>query len=378
MNQIAKVISGAAFALTTLCALPASAANLDFQGIYSFGDSLTDPGNFFAASGGTFPPAPYSDGRFSNGQVWVEYLAEDLELNPARFTSLPPNSEIPDDGINFAFGGATSGSANIAPGFPGVEQQVDGFLNLLGGQSADDDALYTLWAGANDYFNLFASPPSFSDVVLQPFRTVNNLSESITKLAQAGAEDILVFNLPDLGRTPLGASDPTSSFTFNLLTRAHNFLLDRRIARLQRKLPNTNLVLFDVNDLFNDILVDPNGFGLENVTTPCNNSNFYANPPVVSPEVCQNPEQTLFWDSVHPTTVGHEIIADSVYETLESAFGSQKETVAWEFASQSLARSALAVESDPVTTVPEPATVPAIALGGLWLLVQISRKRSNS
>jgi hypothetical protein len=45
----------------------------DITGIVSFGDSLTDTGNYYTATGE--PAAPYYDGRFSNGSLWVEYLA---------------------------------------------------------------------------------------------------------------------------------------------------------------------------------------------------------------------------------------------------------------------------------------------------------------
>ena len=47
-----------------------------FSQIYAFGDSLSDNGNVFAATGMGFPPAPYAQGRFSNGPVWAENLAE--------------------------------------------------------------------------------------------------------------------------------------------------------------------------------------------------------------------------------------------------------------------------------------------------------------
>ena len=48
-----------------------------FNGLTIFGDSLSDPGNLLALKG-FFPPFPYSEGRFSNGDIWVDYLAEDI------------------------------------------------------------------------------------------------------------------------------------------------------------------------------------------------------------------------------------------------------------------------------------------------------------
>ena len=41
--------------------------------IIVFGDSLSDTGNAFEATGHGEPPStPYFDGRFSNGPVWVQ------------------------------------------------------------------------------------------------------------------------------------------------------------------------------------------------------------------------------------------------------------------------------------------------------------------
>ncbi len=62
--------------------------------LYVFGDSLSDVGNVFRATGRQYPASPpYFQGRFANGPVWVEYLADDLKL--------PRNPST-----NFAFGGA--------------------------------------------------------------------------------------------------------------------------------------------------------------------------------------------------------------------------------------------------------------------------------
>jgi phospholipase/lecithinase/hemolysin len=44
-----------------------------------FGDSLSDPGNAFAASGGTTPdPTFYPDGQYTNGDTWAVQLGADL------------------------------------------------------------------------------------------------------------------------------------------------------------------------------------------------------------------------------------------------------------------------------------------------------------
>src|SRR5689334_22397744 len=46
--------------------------------IVAFGDSLSDVGNTYLAIG--YPPAPYYNGHYSNGPIWLEYLAQRLGI----------------------------------------------------------------------------------------------------------------------------------------------------------------------------------------------------------------------------------------------------------------------------------------------------------
>jgi phospholipase/lecithinase/hemolysin len=189
--------------------------------MYVFGDSLSDTGNVFNASqatGTVFPPI-YFNGRFSNGPNWVDYLAEDLNLSPTPVTALGlgiPSSQ----GINFAFGGATTGLDNtIDPSLPGLQQQVGLFTQLVpANQAANPDALYVLWAGANDY--LPTESTTFTPFNT-PETTIGNLSFALSTLAAVGAKNFLVVNLPELGELPLTNKTPISG-SLNTLTSLHN------------------------------------------------------------------------------------------------------------------------------------------------------------
>ena len=122
--------------LLFICALVAQAPSsyaLPYGGMYVFGDSLSDTGDLFTfcksnAACPTFPVgfpfappiAPYDNGRFSNGPVWVEYLAQGLGL-PA-----PAPSNV--GGANYAWGGAETGTGISAQGTPNVGTQIGQFL----------------------------------------------------------------------------------------------------------------------------------------------------------------------------------------------------------------------------------------------------------
>ena len=97
--------------------LPGAAWSLPYSSLYVFGDSLADTGNnavFFDSlsspgalrtptplAGPSIPFFPYAPSNtYSNGKVWVDYLADSLGLSSLA-SSL--------GGTNYAYGGARTG-----------------------------------------------------------------------------------------------------------------------------------------------------------------------------------------------------------------------------------------------------------------------------
>jgi phospholipase/lecithinase/hemolysin len=272
-----------------------ASANQKIEQIYTFGDSLSDVGNVFNATTQLnnvgYPPEPYFNGRFSNGPVWVEYLAKRLKLQPVPYTTLPPGSFSSPNGINYAFGGSSSGLNNAvfptAP-LPGMLAQVNLFSSALTAnqKQADPKALYIVWAGANDY--LFGG-------VTNPQQPVANISNAITALATVGAKNIMVLNLSDLGQLP-GTRSTQFSTQLTTLTNAHNLALSRAVTSLNRSLPGVNIIPVDVNTLVKTVVKFPGVFGFTNVTEACFTNN----------TVCATPNKYLFWDEFHPSTMAHK------------------------------------------------------------------------
>lgn len=286
-----------AFAFTT-AAVTARESD-PFSAVVSLGDSLSDTGNFYEASGGTYPPAPYFDGRFCNGPVWNEYLAGklDMELDPDR---------------QFALGGSLTGSLNynsIPPSFilPGFEQQVDGVLAWNGRKKVDPRALYTIWVGANDFFAWLGS--GSSDPTPMIGQGVANTIGGIADLSAAGARYFVVINLPDLGKTPTALGfGPSVSGLLSYLCASYNDLLAEQLDLIDddRRL---HIVRVDAFALINDMVANPASYGFTNVTQQA-----------LQGLPAADPDQYLFWDGVHPTTAAHEAVADEVHEQLRAEF----------------------------------------------------------
>ncbi|HBE16177.1 MAG TPA: PEP-CTERM sorting domain-containing protein [Cyanobacteria bacterium UBA11149] len=280
--------------------LPLKTMAASFTSIYVFGDSLSDPGNVSQVTGGLIPQSlPYLNGRFSNGLNWVDYLGQDLGLNPVPVTKL--TSILPKEGINFAFGGATTANTNTIPipGLPGLNQEIETFKSLT--SSPDAHSLYVVYAGANDYLGGGETNPA---------NPVGNLSQTITSLFNMGARNFLVPNLPDLGNTPLGLSlGSAGSNGLNFLSAAHNVGLSNALDGLNKSLSGINIIPLDVNSLVKDAI---NGkLGFTNVTESCLTNFNFQSPPDFDYNICDTPDTYLFWDNLHPTTAANRLVADA-------------------------------------------------------------------
>lgn len=247
-----------------------------------FGDSLSDVGQVFQATGGMYPPNPtYFQGRYSNGRVWVEYLADRLHLS-SRQTN------------NFASGGATTGSDRSSL-VPGLLTQVQLFTKTH--QQPNPNALYVLWAGANDYLQ------GVSNATVP----VENVARAITSLADMGAKNILVANLPDLGQLPATRTS-NNSVSLSGLTQAHNQHLRRSLKLLSQQYPDLQIVTMDANKLYFEANANPAAFCFTNVINAC----------LSGTRACSNPDQYLFWDSIHPTTAAHRILGKRAFSVLKT------------------------------------------------------------
>ncbi|WP_335930633.1 SGNH/GDSL hydrolase family protein [Nostoc sp.] len=251
--------------------------------LYVFGDSLSDTGMVFRATGGMYPPNPtYYQGRYSNGRVWIEYLAESLHLSSKQTN-------------NFAYGGATTGSVGNSY-VPSLLNQVQSFTQTH--QKTNSDALYVLWAGANDYLQGVSSATV----------PVKNLTIAINSLTDVGAKKILVGNLPDLGQLPATRTS-TNSVNLSALTQAHNQGLRRSLKILSQQHSDLEIVVLDANTLYRDAIANPAAFNFTNVITPC----------LSGSSICSNPDQFLFWDGIHPTAAAHRIIGKTAFSTIQEA-----------------------------------------------------------
>jgi len=274
MKTPKKAILGILFTIAVVAFSPASFGG-SIASIVVYGDSLSDNGNLYSAI--AYPPAPYWNGRFSDGPVAIEQMAAMLGV-PL---------------IDFALGGATTGIGNYVDGGTPTSFGVSGLpgmsttFSLTSASLIPQDTLFVVWGGPNDFW----SPSSLDTTPEQIWtRSVGDLMSIVNGLRSLGATNILVPGMPDLGLTPGAVVD-------GKVAESTAFAIGFNSALLATLPPGVKF--FDTFTLFHSIVNNPGAYGFTNVTEPCFNG----------ATVCGNPDNYLFWDGVHPTTAADRYLA---------------------------------------------------------------------
>ncbi len=277
-------------------ALSASALSANaFSGITIFGDSLSDTGNVYAATGFTFPPPPYFFGRFSNGPVWVETLAGGLGYGAQSTASFL-------GGHNYAFGGARMNGTSPVPG---VLQQMGG-LWAPSHAFANPNELYVVVGGGNDMRDArstFKTASNADQMGRQAAaqQAAGNLIGSLGFLASRGAKEILISNLPDLG-TSIEAINLGLQYSSSDATQRFNGLMGSVLAAGASF--GLHMHFLDMNGTLQAVRNDAlnNGgavYGITNLSTPCG---AFLGSIGISCDV------SGFSDDLHPSARAHRII----------------------------------------------------------------------
>jgi phospholipase/lecithinase/hemolysin len=290
-----------------------------FSQIVVFGDSLSDTGNVRArtsakSNGAIDYPSHtfnYDNGRFTNDGgtdpashtylgVWHEQLAR-------SFLGLTAASNSLGGGLNYAFGGATTMDGthqeventplgDITITIDDMGKQMDDYL---ASHVIDPNALYIVWGGSNDLRN----DDSASNVTAAAARA----TALVSRLANAGAQYIMVPNVAPLGDVPRYADDPATIAAKNKAAANYRVEIDADLTALQGTLASQSPkpTIYRVDVWADTVRIFSNGprFGFTNITKPSQGSD-------------GNPDQYVFWDDKHPTTAAHFRIAKTAFDAV--------------------------------------------------------------
>jgi phospholipase/lecithinase/hemolysin len=295
----------------------------EFKRIIFFGDSLSDPGNFFVACRTSMigaclpflvppfsdpvPAAPYARGgmHFSNGPTWAEEFAQALHEQ----ASGSPALLVPQVFNNYAVGRARARAG--APTFSpfDLSTQVERFL--ADGKKGSGSDLFVIWIGSNDMGDALLDPQNAGVILTQALTaTLTN----IQVLYGNGARNFLVLDLPNLALTPFVRSlGPIAQAGATEIETAYNSLLNGYVSGvLPAVLPGTKFIYLDANAVLEGIVASPAASGFQDVTDSCLTFG------VTAGAFCSEPNTYLFWDGFHPTTAGHRVLARAALTAIGS------------------------------------------------------------
>ncbi len=290
MSHPRKLASALVLALG--CAGVAHAGSAPFDNVVVFGDSLSDNGNISSLTPGS------ERMRFTTNPGLV---ASELVARHYGFTLEPSTS----GGTDYAWGGAQS--AKDLGVVVSAKTQVDQYL-AGNGARADSHALYTLWVGANDILNLDFS----QDLNAQMVNAANAEVATLKTLQQAGARYIVVYNLPDVSKTPAVNSTPLATFA-GQLGSLYNSTLNEGIATL-----GVGILPVNTYALLNQVIADPARYGFSNVTDRACTTASSIDCTTATLVVPDAGTSYLFADGVHPTTAAHAMLAQVVMSELQA------------------------------------------------------------
>jgi outer membrane lipase/esterase len=320
MLRTRTIVSAIALALASISTAQAQ----EFSDVINFGDSLTDAGNVALIDGNPLTP-PGSSFTTNPDPVYAQIVAN--AFGASGINSLSGGSDYAYGGacVRANGGGFTCG---LSPGSFSITSQVGGYL-LANGGHADGNALYTMWGGANDIFTYAAlvgvGPGTITAAQAQQLTGLSALTEValIGQLQAAGAQNIVVLNLPNLGATPQAAAlGASAQGSFAGLSVIYNSTLNGGLATLA-----DGIIPINAYGFLNEVLSDPGTYGFTNTTgTACGAlSGSLACGPASDPPGA--PDYALhyaaganydyvFADGVHPTGHAHALLGQVVLSTI--------------------------------------------------------------
>jgi outer membrane lipase/esterase len=290
-----------------------------FSAVYLFGDSVSDGGNNNLVFGGLTGPNPTSATfigslpyaapagqrpTYSNGPIWFNSFASSLGLASYAQPSLA-------GGGNYAFGGARMAvdGTGVPPFIPApfpasLQTQLNGHLATT---PVSPTALYIVAGGGNDARAtadaVAANPANIVSITTSGATAYAAATAQIVgTLRAAGASNIVVWNTPDLSKTPAALAGGAASVgAASFITGAYNSALNSALA-------GSGAQIFDLAGLVGSFAANPAAFGFTNVTQACG----------FSGNNC-DAASALFWDAIHPTAYAQGLLAGAMLTAVPEA-----------------------------------------------------------
>ncbi|KAG5456147.1 MAG: hypothetical protein BJ554DRAFT_4194 [Olpidium bornovanus] len=247
------------------------------------GDSLSDDGNTFRLTNGTWPPSPpYARGVFSDGPVWAQVTADLLGV---RLDSAAYGGATTDNRVVV---GKTGPGSNVT--VPSVSEQADTVFGAGGSEQAEAPArggacrALAVFAGGNDlYFDGSATGAAAAARLVGVVASVGDV--------RSCRLPTLIFELPPLEAVPALAGQAELKEKVGRFSREFNAALRKELARANLAAAGAckQVRIFPTFEFFKEASAR-----FPDSRSACLNTT------TMIP--CDRPDQHVFWDQFHFST----------------------------------------------------------------------------
>ncbi|CAF1982501.1 unnamed protein product [Brassica oleracea] len=320
---------------------PPRTRNTTFPAIFAFGDSIVDTGNNDYISTlvkANFPPYgmnfPHGlpTGRFCNGKIPADFIAEFLGVKPTLPPYLKPGLTHEDlvTGVSFASGG--SGFDPLTPivvsaipmsnqltYFQEYIEKVKGFVGKEKAEHIISKSLAIVIAGSDDLANTYYGTHAeelLYDIDAYTSYMASSASSFAMQLYESGARKIGFIGVSPIGcipiqRTARGGLKRKCFDEINVAAQLFNTKLSRSLHSVAETLKNATLVYIDIYSLFAHMIQNPKEYGFDEIDRGCCGTGMVELGPLCNQFtslLCSNVSSYMFWDSYHPTERAYRIL----------------------------------------------------------------------
>ncbi|KAK3220613.1 hypothetical protein Dsin_014583 [Dipteronia sinensis] len=308
--------------------------NITKTKLFVFGDSIVDTGNnqYLLADpktdyapgdwwpyGITFPGNP--TGRVSDGRLVPDFIAEFANLSlPVPF--LQPGAKF-TDGVNFASAGSCvldtnrTNLINLSTQlgyFKKFATEMEQKIGLEEAKNVLKRSVYLFNAGGNDYlnFNNNYTNPTVPKQIELVGRVMTNLMSTLEEIYAIGGRKFAFQNIGPLGCMPR-TRQTNREFNVDCVERytrhalLHNNFLSISLKEMEGELPGFKYTIFDFYNALRNRILNPRKYGFEEGKIACcgtgelNGEDCSGGPNRVKFDLCEDPDEYVFFDGVHHT-----------------------------------------------------------------------------
>lgn len=285
-----------------LFSFPAQGA---FSSLYVFGDTVSTTSTNHASD------APYYfGGRFSNGRVWVELLAQQLNLTNNFWYSNNPAIHLSYTNLSASSTNWSYSSNNLSYFDHNSSNLVAEIRSFVAPPDASN-ALFIIWACDADLYDDIAVHQDGTDTT----RWSNDIKLSmtnhwtvITNLFAKGVRTMLMPNAVDMSKIPYFDSYAQTNFIRQECTN-YNIAFNATLSNAMVSCPGLTIYEPDFFSVLNNILANPAAYGVTNALENGRSIDALSDPALTDFSLNGPGANYIFWDYLDPTAKVHAIIA---------------------------------------------------------------------